>query len=45
MTIRQRGKEGICESQFWIDGEFHQFTFNGEKGDAFDHFQASSEGA
>src|SRR5205085_8073655 len=32
MTIRQRGKEGICESQFWIDGEFHQFTFNGKKG-------------
>ena len=32
MTIRQRGREGICESQFWIDGEFHQFTFNGKKG-------------
>lgn len=32
MTIRQRGKEGICESQFWVDGEFHQFTFNGKKG-------------
>jgi hypothetical protein len=31
MTIRQRGKEGICESQFWIDGKFHQFTFNGKK--------------
>jgi integrase/recombinase XerD len=32
MTIRQRGKEGICESQFWVDGEFYQFTFNGKKG-------------
>jgi integrase len=32
MTIRQRGREGICESQFWIDGEFYQFTFNGKKG-------------
>lgn len=32
MTIRQRGKEGICESQFLIDGEFYQFTFNGKKG-------------
>jgi integrase len=32
MTIRQRGKEGICESQFWMDGEFHQFTFNGKNG-------------
>ncbi|MEA2172494.1 MAG: hypothetical protein QOD00_86 [Blastocatellia bacterium] len=32
MTIRQRGKEGICSSEFWIDGEFHQFTFNGKKG-------------
>jgi integrase/recombinase XerD len=32
MTIRQRGKEGICESQFWMDGEFYQFTFNGKKG-------------
>lgn len=31
MTIRQRGKEGICESQFWVDGEFYQFTFNGKK--------------
>ncbi len=31
MTIRQRGSEGICESQFWIDGEFYQFTFNGKK--------------
>src|SRR5260370_38956826 len=30
MTIRQRGKEGICESQFWIDGTFYQFTFNGK---------------
>src|SRR5687767_2361739 len=30
MTIRQRGKEGICESQFWIDGNFYQFTFNGK---------------
>ena len=32
MTIRQRGKEGICESQFWVDGTFYQFTFNGKKG-------------
>jgi len=32
MTIRQRGKEDICSSEFWIDGEFHQFTFNGKKG-------------
>ncbi len=32
MTIRQRGKEGICESQFWIDGTFYQFTFNGKSG-------------
>jgi integrase len=30
MTIRQRGKEGICESQFWVDGTFYQFTFNGK---------------
>jgi hypothetical protein len=30
MTIRQRGKEGICESQFWIEGTFYQFTFNGK---------------
>ena len=30
MTIRQRGREGICESQFWIDGTFYQFTFNGK---------------
>lgn len=32
MTIRQRGKEGICESQFWMEGEFYQFTFNGKRG-------------
>jgi hypothetical protein len=32
MTIRQRGKEGICESQFWVDGTFYQFTFNGKDG-------------
>ena len=32
MTIRQRGSEGICESQFWVDGDFYQFTFNGKKG-------------
>lgn len=32
MTIRQRGKEGICESQFWVDGTFYQFTFNGKGG-------------
>jgi hypothetical protein len=32
MTIRQRGKEGICESQFRVGGEFYQFTFNGKKG-------------
>jgi integrase len=32
MTIRQRGREGICESQFWIDGTFYQFTFNGKSG-------------
>ncbi|HEY8224867.1 MAG TPA: tyrosine-type recombinase/integrase [Pyrinomonadaceae bacterium] len=32
MTIRQRGREGICESQFWMDGEFFQFTFNGKNG-------------
>src|SRR6266496_2213801 len=32
MTIRQRGKEGICESQFWVDGTFYQFTFNGKSG-------------
>ncbi|MGH3147534.1 MAG: hypothetical protein ACRDTR_17190, partial [Rubrobacter sp.] len=32
VTIRQRGREGVCESQFWIDGEFYQFTFNGKKG-------------
>jgi hypothetical protein len=31
MTIRQRGSEGVCESQFWVDGEFYQFTFNGKK--------------
>lgn len=30
MTIRQRGREGICESQFWVDGTFYQFTFNGK---------------
>ena len=32
MIIRQRGSEGICESQFWIDRDFYQFTFNGKKG-------------
>ena len=32
MTIRQRGREGICESQFWVDGTFYQFTFNGKSG-------------
>jgi integrase len=32
MTIRQRGKDGICESQFWVDGTFYQFTFNGKNG-------------
>jgi integrase len=32
MTIRQRGKSGICSSEFWIDGEFYQFSFNGKKG-------------
>jgi hypothetical protein len=32
MTIRQRGKEGICESQFWVDGAFYQFTLNGKNG-------------
>lgn len=32
MTNRQRGKEGICESQFWVDGTFYQFTFNGKSG-------------
>lgn len=32
MTIRQRGKQGICEAQFWIEGDFYQFTFNGKKG-------------
>ena len=32
MTIRQRGKEGICESQFWVDGTFYQFTVNGKSG-------------
>ena len=31
MTIRQRGKEGICSSEFWVEGEFYQFTFNGKK--------------
>ena len=32
MTIRQRGKEGICESQFWVDGTFYQSTLNGKDG-------------
>jgi hypothetical protein len=32
MTIRQRGKAGICSAEFWIAGEFYQFTFNGKKG-------------
>jgi integrase len=32
MTIRQRSKEGICSAEFWVDGEFYQFTFNGKKG-------------
>lgn len=32
MTTRQRGKEGICSAEFWIDNDFYQFTFNGKKG-------------
>jgi hypothetical protein len=32
MTIRQRGTEGICSAEFWIDGKFYQFSFNGKKG-------------
>src|SRR5258708_6816203 len=32
MTIRQRGREGICESQLCVDGTFYQFTFNGKSG-------------
>src|ERR1041385_3729142 len=32
MTIRRRGQQGICESQFWLDRVFYQFTFNGKKG-------------
>ncbi|MBA2734990.1 MAG: site-specific integrase [Acidobacteria bacterium] len=32
MTIRQRGKEGVCSAEFWIDNDFYQFTFNGKKG-------------
>jgi len=32
MTIRQRSNGGFCSSQFWIDGELYQFTFNGKKG-------------
>jgi integrase len=31
MTIRQRSRRGFCSSQFWIDGQFYQFTFNGKK--------------
>src|SRR5436309_532547 len=31
MTIRQRSRGGFCSTQFWIDGEFYQFTFNGKK--------------
>src|SRR5260370_21314035 len=32
MTVRQRGKEGICESQFQVDGTFYQLSLNGKKG-------------
>ena len=32
MTIRQRSIGGFCSTQFWIDGELYQFTFNGKKG-------------
>ena len=32
MTIRQRSKGGFCSSQFWVDGDCYQFTFNGKKG-------------
>src|SRR5215210_4866552 len=32
MTIKQRGREGICTSAFTLDGTYHVFTFNGKKG-------------
>lgn len=32
MTIKQRGREGICTSAFTHDGHYHVFVFNGKKG-------------
>lgn len=32
MTIKQRGREGICTSAFTLDGQYHVFVFNGKKG-------------
>jgi integrase len=32
MTIRQRGKEKICMSEFHLDNQVYRFSFNGKKG-------------
>jgi len=32
MTIKQRGKDKICSSEFYIDGQAYRFSFNGKKG-------------
>ena len=30
--IRKRGRKGFCSTEFMIDGDTYQFTFNGKKG-------------
>lgn len=32
MTIRQNGKEGICSSEFRLEGKSYCYTFNGKNG-------------
>ena len=32
MTIKKRGKDGICSSEFYVDGQAYRFSFNGKKG-------------
>jgi hypothetical protein len=32
MTIKQRGKEKICSSEFTVDKQTYRFSFNGKKG-------------
>jgi hypothetical protein len=32
MTIKERGKNNIYSSEFYLDGEVYRFSFNGKKG-------------